>query len=303
MSSDYVYADERAGWERDSRRGSGPGTGKFQKGDRNFAGRKVDGRNPAKMDKWLIRLVILIAGILAAELVWLFGITPMLPLSVVEVNNVPGIDRATLLVRAGIASHSSYFTVNTRQAEKNLEQLYQVESAHVIKQYPDTVQVFVERRRPAAHALVNSAGGVFPVYIDKHGMVLQVGGSGASIGASPALPIVSGLTFERLAEGMKLPAELEGFFGRLESINEGAPELFAAISEIRINKKAYNGFDLILYPVNSTIRFRVEPELNEDVLRYMILMMDVFASTGVKVDEVDLRNGTASYVIKEARSG
>jgi cell division protein FtsQ len=271
MSSDYVYADS--------------------------------GRKAVKMDKWLMRLILLVAGILAAELVWLFGITPLLPLSVVEVNNVPGIDRATLLARAGIGAHSSYLTLDTRQAEKNLEQLYQVESARVVKRYPDTVQVFIEGRHPAALSLVNGAAGVFPVYIDKHGMVLQVGGSSRGSFASSALPIVSGLTFERLAAGMKLPAELEGFFGRLESINEGTPELFASISEIKINRKAYNGFDLILYPVNSTTKFRVEPELNEDVLRYMILMMDVFSAKGIQVDEVDLRNGTASYVIKEAHSG
>ena len=141
------------------------------------------------------------------------------------------------------------------------------------------------------------------MYIDKHGMLLQVGGPFINEGVSPALPIVSGLTFERLAEGMKLPAEMESFFTRLDSINENAPELLAFISEIRINKKAYNGFDLVLYPVNSTIKFRLEPDLNEDALRYMILMMNVFDSTGVQVDEVDLRNGTASYIVKEAQSG
>jgi cell division protein FtsQ len=307
MSSDFIYANERTGWERNSHRSAGPenrdpGLREFPRGARNFSAGS-SGKNPAKMDKWLIRLAILIAGILAAELVWLFGITPLLPLSVVEMDPVPGIDRAALLARAGIGSHSSYLMVNTRQAEKNLEQLYQVESAHVIKHYPDTVQVFIETRHPAALSLVNSAGRVFPVYIDKHGMVLQVGGSDGSAAASAALPIVSGLTFERLEEGMKLPAELESFFSRLDSINESAPELFASISEIRINKKAYNGFDLILYPVNSTIKFRVEAELNEDALRYMILMLDVFRSTGVRVDEVDLRNGTASYIAKEAQSG
>ncbi|MDR2785057.1 MAG: FtsQ-type POTRA domain-containing protein [Treponema sp.] len=307
MSSDFVYAGEKTGREKDSRRGAAPKIQKpgsyFQRSGRNSGTEESPGKNPAKVDKWLIRLVILIAGILAAELLWLFGITPLLPLSVVEVNAVPGIDRASLLARAGIGSHSSYVTVNADLAEKNLEQLYQIESARVVKQYPDTVRVFVEHRRPAALSLVNAGGGVIPVYIDKHGMLLQIGGSAVNTGTPAALPIVSGLTFERLEEGMKLPAELESFFTRLDSINENAPELLAFISEIRLNKKVYNGFDLVLYPVNSTIKFRLEPDLNEDALRYMILMMDVFDSTGVRVDEVDLRNGTASYIVKEAQSG
>jgi cell division protein FtsQ len=306
MFSDFVYAGEKTGRERDLRRRTAPKIqkpGHFQRGGWNPGEEESPGRNPAKVDKWLVRLVILIAGILAAELLWLFGITPLLPLSVVEVSAVPGIDRAMLLTRAGIGSHSSYLTVNTRLAEENLKRLYQIESARVVKQYPDTVRVFVERRRPAALSLVNRGGRVLPVYIDRYGMLLQIGGLPVNTGSSAALPIVSGLTFERLEEGVKLPAELESFFGRLDSINENAPELLAFISEIKINKKAYNGFDLVLYPVNSAVKFRLEPDLNEDALRYMILMMDVFDSTGVRVDEVDLRNGTASYIIKEAQSG
>ncbi|MDR2052605.1 MAG: FtsQ-type POTRA domain-containing protein [Treponema sp.] len=304
MPFDFVYAGEKMGLERDRRRRAAPKIqkpGHFQRGGQSSGSGKPPERNPAKADKWLVRLVILVAGILAAELLWLFGITPLLPLSVVEVSAVPGIDRASLLARAGIGSHSSYLTVNADLAEKNLKRLYQIESARVVKQYPDTVRVFVERRRPAAVSLVNAGGRMVPVYIDKHGMLLQIGGPPVNAGVSAALPIVSGLAFERLQEGMKLPAELESFFGRLDSVNENTPELLAFISEIRINKKAYNGFDLVLYPVNSTVKFRLEPDLNEDALRYMILMMDVFDSTGVRVDEVDLRNGTASY--KEAQSG
>jgi cell division protein FtsQ len=305
MPSDFFYAGGKMGREGERRRGTAPKIQRpgphFQRGGRNSGGEESPGKNPAKVDKWLVRLVILVAGILAAELLWLFGITPLLPLSVVEVSAVPGIDRASLLAWAGIGSHSSYLTVNTELAEKNLERLHQVESARVVKQYPDTVRVFIEQRRPAALSLVNAGGRVIPVYIDKHGMLLQIGGTPANAGAG--LPIVSGLSFERLEEGMKLPPEMESFFTRLDSLNENAPELLAFISEIRINKKAYNGFDLVLYPVNSAVKFRLEPDLNEDALRYMILMMDVFDSTGVRVDEVDLRNGTASYNVKEAQSG
>jgi cell division protein FtsQ len=307
VASDFVYSGERTGRERDRRWGAAPKIQKpgahFQRGGRNSGTQESPEKNPAKVDKWLVRLVVLIAGILAAELLWLFGITPLLPLSVVEVNAVPGIDRASILAWAGIGSHSSYITVNAGLAEKNLERLYQIESARVVKQYPDTVRVFIEQRRPAALSLVNAGGRVIPVYIDKHGMLIQIGGPPLNTDASAPLPIVSGLTFERLEEGMTLPAELENFFIRLDSINENAPELLAFISEIRINKKAYNGFDLVLYPVNSPVKFRLEPDLNEDALRYMILMMDVFDSTGVQVDEVDLRNATASYVVKEAQSG
>jgi cell division protein FtsQ len=292
VASEFIYVDDRAGRGKSRRRKAG----------RFLYAEERSGKSPVKADKWFVRLIILVAGILAAELLWLFGITPLLPLSAVEADEVPGIDRASLLARAGISARSSYFTVNAARAEKNLERLHQIESVRVVKQYPDTVRIFIERRRPAALSLVNTGGRITPVYIDKHGLLFQIGGS-LSRGVSPPLPIVSGLAFDRLEEGAKLPAELEGFFGRLDSINENAPELLAFISEIGINRKAHNGFDLIVYPVNGGIRFRMEADLNEDALRYMILMTDVFDSAGVPADEVDLRNGTASYIVKEARSG
>jgi cell division protein FtsQ len=293
VASEFIYVDDRAGRGKSRRRKAG----------RFFYAEETPEKSPVKADKWFVRLIILVAGIMTAELLWLFGITPLLPLSVVEVDGVPGIDRASLLASAGISARSSYFTVNAARAEKNLERLHQVESARVVKQYPDTVRIFIEHRRPAALSLVNTGGGrIVPVYIDKHGRLIQIGGV-LDAGLSAPFPIVSGIDFPRLEEGARLPAELEGFFGRLDSINENAPELLAFVSEIVINKKAYNGFDLVLYPVNSGIKFRMEPDLNEDALRYMILMTDVFDSAGVPAGEVDLRNGTASYIVKEARSG
>jgi cell division protein FtsQ len=287
MSTDFMYADgqkhETVSGHREGRTAWG-------------------GRTPAKADKLLIRLGILVAGILVIELVWLCGIAPLLPLSAVEVTGISGIDRTLVLSRSGISSRSSYFTVNTAQAEKNLSELYQVESVRVVKRYPDTVQIFLEPRLPVALSLVNSGKKLVPVYLDKRGMIIGFCEDGKE-GMTEALPIISGLEFERLSLGAKPLAPMENFFARLDALNNTAPELLALISEIRVNKKIYNGFDLVLYPVNSGIKFRLEPELNEDSLRYMILMIDVFKETGLDVDEVDLRNGTASYVVKEAYSG
>jgi cell division protein FtsQ len=292
VATEFIYVDDGAEQGKDRRRKAG----------RLLYAEKAPGESPVKAGKWLVRLIILVAGIMAAELLWLFGITPLFPLSVVDVDSIPGIDRAALLSRAGISARSSYFTVNAALVEKKLEEIHQIESVRVVKEYPDTVRIFIEARRPAALSLVNAGGRITPVYIDRRGLLIKIGGSLDADISSP-LPIISGIAFDRLEEGAKLPEELEGFFGRLNSLNENAPELLAFISEIGINRKAYNGFDLVLYPVNSGIKFRLEPDLNEDALRYMILMMDVFDSAGVPAGEVDLRNGAASYVVKEARSG
>jgi cell division protein FtsQ len=254
------------------------------------------------VNRWLIRLVMVVAVILAAELVWLFGITPLLPVSVLEVRGLPGVDRSWLLHQAGFGPHSSWIMINALEAERRLSQLYLVESAHVVKEYPDTVRIFLEPRRPAAITLAHIDGRLLPVYLDKHGMIIQIGEDHPEINSPLSLPILSGFGINNLYLGWQIHT-LETLLSRLDAVSLAAPELLRAVSEIRINSKPYNGFDLTLYPVNSTIKFRVEADLNEEILRYIILMLDVFKKTDVDAGEVDLRSGVASFVTKEASSG
>jgi cell division protein FtsQ len=255
------------------------------------------------MDKRLKRIIIVVAGILGAEFIWLFWITPLLPLSTVDLTGILGIDRAAVLAHGGISPRSSYVTVNAGAVRKALEGLYFVESAQVVKEYPDTLRISLEPRRISALSLAPVNGRVTPVYFDKHGVIIRIGNDSRDSTLPGAIPLISGLVFEEPVLGMRLPSVFEPFLIGLARINTSAPELLAAISEIRINRKAFDGFDLVLYPVHSSVKFRVEAELDEDILRYMLLMIDVFGATGAVVDEVDLRTGAASYLEKEASSG
>jgi cell division protein FtsQ len=255
------------------------------------------------MDKRLKRIILVIAGILGAELVWLFGVTPLLPLSVVDVSGIPGIDRAALLAYGGISVRSSYMTINAEEVRKGLESFYLVESAQVIKQYPDTVRIFLEPRKIAAMSLVKIYDRMQPVYFDRHGMIVKIGNDDTVSTLNLSVPLVSGFVFSEPAVGIRLPLMFESFLSSLARINAASPELLTAVSEIRINRKVHGGFDLILYPVHSPVKFRVEADLTEDTFKHMILMIDVLSSTGTPVEEVDLRTGTASFMEKEASSG
>ncbi|MDR2404105.1 MAG: FtsQ-type POTRA domain-containing protein [Spirochaetaceae bacterium] len=260
-------------------------------------------RGNGKIDRWLKILFVVVVILLAAEFIWLFAVKISMPLATVEVRGIPDLDKAAVLAQGGIDYRSSFMTVKPRMVEKALAEMYQVESARVIKHYPDGLEIILNPRKAVAVSLFCIDQRVFPVYIDKQGMIIKIGNVGETDTPSPGLPLVSGLFTELPGLGSRLPPRLEPLFFRLEQLKVSAPELLAAISEIRINEKAYDGFDLVVYPMYNPIRFRFEAELNEDMLRYMLLMIDVLVSRGVTVDEVDLRTGTASYVVKEASSG
>ncbi|MDR2135053.1 MAG: FtsQ-type POTRA domain-containing protein [Treponema sp.] len=260
-------------------------------------GEKAKDREGGKLEKGVKAIIIAAAAVLLLELVWLLAISPCMPLSRIEVTSFPGLDRAEVLLRGGIGERSSFISVDRRELEKNLERIKEVESARVTKQFPGTVKILLVPRVAVAVAFAAPEGRQVPVYFDRHGVAFKVGG--VPYGAQ-SLPVLSGLPLE--ADKPLSPLYLP-LFASLDRIRYADAELLGAISEIKINKKPFDGYDLVLYPVHSPIRVRLESTLNEETLRYVMLMLDVFAQENQEIDEIDFRTGTASYRLKEVPSG
>ncbi|MDR0583354.1 MAG: FtsQ-type POTRA domain-containing protein [Treponema sp.] len=269
-------------------------------GDFIYADADVPLKNAAsgKVEKGLKRLLITAGIILGAELVWLFVVSPCIPLSTVEVRGFTGFDGAEVLSYAGIREGASFISVNVKETEKVLAAHYPVESARVIKRFPDRLSIFLEPRRAVALSLAEVQGRLLPIYYDRYGVVFRIGG-----GETANLPLVSGLVLENPVLGMKLPAAFGPLLAEFAKIQEDAPELLEAVSEIRISRRAFNGFDLALYPVHYPIQVRLGDNFNEETLRYVMLMLDMFKSGNSAPGEIDFRSGIGSYKVKEARSG
>ncbi|MDR1444762.1 MAG: FtsQ-type POTRA domain-containing protein [Treponema sp.] len=260
-------------------------------------GEELKNREGGGLEKGIKVLIIAAASVLALELIWLLVISPCMPLSRIDVTSIPGLERAEVLSRGGIGERSSYISVNGRTVEKNLETIKEVESARVTKQFPGTVKILLVPRAAVAMAFTVIDERQVPVYFDRHGIVFKTGGAPSG---TRSMPVISGLP---LADDKPLSALYQPLFASLDRIRYADSELLGAISEIKINKKPFDGFDLILYPVHSPIRVRLEPVLNEETLRYVMLMIDVLSSKNQEIDEIDFRTGTASYKLKEVSSG
>jgi cell division protein FtsQ len=258
----------------------------------------ADEKENFKFEKPLKRILFACSILLAGELLWLFVISPCMPLSAVDIKGLGGISRIAALEQAGIDSRSSFMSVNATAAEAALSALPIVESAKVIKHFPDSVEIIITNRTPVAAATADMGGRTFPVLFDKDGVLFQIGQNGGADGDA-ALPIVSGLVFENIAPGLRLPEFLLPLFSDLNTLRRDAPELLSTISEIRIDKKKYDAYELTLYPVYNPARIRIGQHITEDKLRYMLLLLDVLSEKGVALDELDFRTGTASYKVRE----
>ena len=263
-------------------------------GDRSAEGRSEAPSRLIKPLKVFIALAVLCLG---GELIWLLGVSPFMPFSKIDVTVLDEISREEILFKAGISDSSSYFSVNAKAIEKALSQISPIESARVFKYFPGRLRIILEGRRAVASSLASLNGQTVPVLFDSQGVIFKVGGTTLS----PVLPVVSGLVIEDPAPGMRLPGVVIPFLQELEKIEFSSPELLSAVSEFRIDRKPYDGFDLILYPTYRKIKVRLS-ELNEDLLRYALLMVDVLSSREGEIDILDFRFGIASYIPKEAYS-
>jgi cell division protein FtsQ len=255
--------------------------------------------SPTRFEKILRVFIVLAVLFLAGELIWLLGITPFKPFSRIDINGYDGVNREDVLNIAGVTAYSSFFSSDAGAMEAALMNLSYLESARVFKYFPARLQIVLEGRQAVAQALSSVNGITVPVMFDRHGVVFKIGGDVKDNPLSAMFPVISGLVIEDPFPGMRLPGLFVPLFSELENIRISAPELLGAVSELKVNRKLFDNYDLILYPVNRKIKVRLS-EINEDLLRYTLLMVDVLGAREDGVDTLDFRSGIASYIPKEA---
>ncbi|MDR2510567.1 MAG: FtsQ-type POTRA domain-containing protein [Spirochaetaceae bacterium] len=265
----------------------------------NGAERDAEGRN--RFEKPMVRVFIVCSLFLAGELVWLFIVGPCMPLSSVEITGIEDLSRITVLDKAGITSRTSFLSFNVKHAEKELRTIPRVESAVVTREFPDSVRIELRGRTPAALSLALYGARTVPVLIDGEGVVFKIGDDGGGIVTKSGLPVLSGLVFENVQEGLRLPDFLVPLLRNIKELRDSAPELLSAISELRINRRTNDSFDVTLYPLSHHVRIVLGPELSPGKIMRALWLLDLLARQRIDVDEIDFRSNTASYKVKERR--
>jgi cell division protein FtsQ len=253
---------------------------------------------PQKIERTVKRLLLLFLIFICAGLLWILAIRPCMAPVKTYVQSFPGLSAHDALAIAGIHSRSTYISVNIQEVEHMLSRHYSVESARVVKRFPDRVYIFLEQRKPVAVAFARINNRTQPVYIDRHGVVSRIGASG--VGEAPPLwlPVVSGVldNYPPPRLGMSLPALFLPLFSRIAAISDENPDIWRAISEIGVYRKSNYLYDLILYPVHDPIRLRMGSDITKDSIYYALLMFDVSRQFGSSMPhEIDVRSGIGVF--------
>jgi cell division protein FtsQ len=96
---------------------------------------------------------------------------------------------------------------------------------------------------------------------------------------------------------MRFPDELVSYLGQLAELREAAPELYNLISEIKFVKKSTASYEVVLFPGHARLRVRTGPELSVEMLRSILLVIDVVKQQGMldSLAELDFRTGEVVY--------
>ena len=190
---------------------------------------------------------------------------------------------------------TSWFDFDVEQAVALLSSEAGIDHVSVEKKFPDKIFVNVAEREPVAVTFIMENGSTAPVQIDKNG-VLFPGKKNPS--AEEILPIVSGLPVEYMSKGMRIPAKYRPLIDQISKISEMPQHYFASVSEICVLPKDSGNYELALIPSQSKVKVLTDRALNEDALKYMLVVLDVVNQIGTDVAAVDLRYGSVSYITR-----
>ena len=247
--------------------------------------------------KKLLKIVILsVLLFLAGNSVYYLFIVPFNATAKIQLLGIDTILEAELKKAAGLTGTEKWGKIDKDALLHRITSYPLVAEARVVKKYPDKVLIEIIERQPVGILLATVGGRTIPMEIDKTGTVFKA----ASKKTPQILPIISGLSFQNIRAGMKVHKQLVPLFKQLDLLQRKNPALMSEISEMKIEQKKYGGFDLILYPVQTPVKVRTDSTLNEERLQYMMLALDVIRKFDLssKIEELDVRAGTASYRLR-----
>ncbi|MGI5089788.1 FtsQ-type POTRA domain-containing protein [Treponema vincentii] len=247
--------------------------------------------------KQLLKIIILAMLLfLVGDLVYYLFIVPFNSTAKIRISGIDTILEADLKKASGLTGTEKWGKIDKDVLLHRIASYPLVAEARVVKKYPDKVLIEIIERKPVGVLLATVGGRTIPMEIDKTGTVFKV----TSKKDTQTLPVISGLSFQTIRAGMKVHKQLVPLFKQLDLLQKKNPALLSEISEMKIEQKKYGGFDLILYPVQTPVKVRTDSTLNEERLQYMILTLDVIRDLDLsaKIEELDVRAGTASYRLR-----
>ncbi|MCQ2592199.1 MAG: FtsQ-type POTRA domain-containing protein [Treponema sp.] len=232
---------------------------------------------------------------LAAELVVYKYVIPSFGSPKVTVNGQNSYSAEEIAMLLLPMNSTTWFDFDVDMAASILSSEPGLEKVTVEKKFPDKIYIDVVERMPVALTFVEENGTSYPVQIDRNGVLYPIKNN---IVDSNEVPIISGINVEHLSGGMRIASQYKSLIEQIAKIKELGKNYFAGISEICVLPTELGSYELELIPAQSKIKVLTDRSLNEESLKYMMVVLDVINLLDTTVSEVDLRYGSVSCKVR-----
>ena len=149
-------------------------------------------------------LFIVLAFLIVAEVLIYTILMPCLAPVKVTYSGLETFSAQQISNYLGITPKLTWIQFDSAKAASKLAGNAVIENVVIEKHFPDQVMVNIVERKAAAVTLVNLNGKTVPVQIDKNGVIFAVDRGMPS----SSVPLITGFTFDTIAEGMRLNGKL-----------------------------------------------------------------------------------------------
>ena len=267
----------------------------FDVRDSAYSGFENSSDKTEKKDKTLLAvkvIVMVLAFCAVLEFLFYKFIIPSTSSPLVSITGLEETSAEEIVSLLRPLNAKNWFTFDVNAATGIIASESFVDSVSVRKTFPNKIYINIKEREPVAMAFIEKDERSVAVQIDKNGVFFPLKKKSER---AMSLPIISGLPVEYIGDGMRIPSRYRSLVDQMSKIRAMSQNYFAAISEICVVPKESNSYELVLIPVSSKIRVLTDRTLNEDALKYMMVVLDVVNSIEPDVSEIDLRYGSVSY--------
>lgn len=261
----------------------------FSDDDRNAA----SDTSADKKIKVIKVIFVILCLVLVGELIVYKYILPSFSSPKISVTGLSSYTPDDFAEKLAPFSNANWFDFDVEQAAAVISNDAGIDSVVVEKHFPDKILIKVEERKPVAMIFLMENGISSALEIDRNGVIFPQHRS-ENIEDS-YMPVISGLPVEYMAQGMRIPAKYRPLIEQIARIKSLPQQYFASVSEICVLPKDTGNYELALIPAQAKVKVLTDRSLNEEALKYMMIVLDVVNQLGSNVTEVDLRYGSVSY--------
>jgi cell division protein FtsQ len=246
-------------------------------------------------------LLLCLTAVCALFLLARYAVLPALTVRHIILQSDVSLSEDELLAISGLQGTAYWHSLATDTIRRRLEAYPLIKRAVVEKVFPDTVRMTVWGRQPVALVLADVGGRSLPVLVDDEGVIFKV----CSTDDDLDLPVVSGLPAGDASLGERLPAAYTQLFIQLRQLRDKSPSLMRLVSEVQIVTPAApapaTSYNLLVYLTTSPVPVLAEGTLDESLLKYSLMVLDLLSNQGVlkNIQELDFRSGSVVYRMKE----